>query len=80
MIIPGNIERRFAMANAKKTKKYFYAILIALLVSSGTVFSGVIISTPQPAFSQVPDPPCVCAGCNKPCGSGHTEDCPYRPK
>jgi hypothetical protein len=63
-----------------KMKKNFYSILIAALVLSGTVLSGIILSTPQPAFSQAPEPQCVCAGCGYSCGSGHASTCPYKPK
>ncbi len=28
----------------------------------------------------ISEPQCVCAGCNRKCGSGHTSSCPYRPK
>ena len=28
----------------------------------------------------IPEPQCVCAGCKRKCGTGHTSICPYRPK
>lgn len=68
------------MAKAMKMKKWFYAILIMLLVLSGVAGSGLIISTPEPVFSQAPEPQCVCAECGYRCGSGHAESCSYRPK
>ncbi len=63
------------MAKAMKMKKWFYAILIMVLVLSGVAVSGsgLIISTPEPVFSQAPEPQCVCAECGYRCGSGHAE-------
>jgi|WetSurMetagenome_2_1015567.scaffolds.fasta_scaffold128022_2 hypothetical protein len=31
-------------------------------------------------YAQIPEPQCVCAGCGRKCGSGHTSTCPYRPR
>lgn len=69
------------MMKGEKMKKCFYSVFIALLVLSGTVISGIILSTPQPAFSEAPEPNCVCAECDYACGSGHATTCSsYRPK
>lgn len=69
------------MMKGEKMKKCFYSVLIAVLVLSGTVISGLILSTPQPAFSEAPEPQCVCAECGYACGSGHATTCSsYRPK
>ena len=68
------------MAKAMKMKKWFYATLIMVLVLSGVAVSvsgsGLIIKTPEPAFSQqIPEPQCVCAECGRKCGSGHASTC-----
>lgn len=71
------------MAKAMKMKKWFYAILIMVLALSGVAVSvlGLIITTPEPVFSQAPEPQCVCAECGYRCGSGHATSCSsYRPK
>jgi hypothetical protein len=41
-----------------------------------------MITTVMPVLyaQNIPEPQCVCAGCNRKCGSGHTSSCPYRPK
>ncbi len=44
-------------------------VLIMLLV-----LSGLILNMPS-AFSQLPEPQCVCAECGRPCGSGHARNC-----
>jgi hypothetical protein len=43
---------------------------------------GSIVTAGMPVlFTQnIPEPNCVCAGCGKKCGTGHTSSCPYRPK
>ena len=62
-------------------KKCFYAVLIAGVLLTGALVSGVILSTPQTAYSQAPEPKCVCAECGYPCGSGHAKSCSfYRPR
>lgn len=38
--------------------------------------SGITVQYAQ----NIPEPNCVCAGCGKKCGTGHTSSCPYRPK
>jgi len=53
-------------------KKCFNSLFITLLV-----LAGLIISTTT-VFSEVIN--CVCASCNRPCGSGHASNCPYSPK
>ncbi|MBA4389878.1 MAG: hypothetical protein C0399_02950 [Syntrophus sp. (in: bacteria)] len=70
------------MAKAMRMKKWFYAILVMVLVLSGIAVSVsvLIISTPEPVFSQAPEPKCVCAECGRSCGSGHEKGCKYRPK
>jgi len=66
------------MAKLMKMKKWFYAMLIIALVLSGAAVSvsglGLVINTPEPAFSQ-PEPTCVCAECGYKCGSGHATTC-----
>lgn len=40
------------------------------------IIIGVICSASYTtAFAQIPEPNCVCAYCEQPCGSGHTADC-----
>lgn len=53
-------------------KKCFDALFIAVLVLSGLIMSTTTV------FSEPIN--CVCAGCNRPCGSGHASNCPYSPK
>lgn len=52
-------------------KKGFYPVLIAFLV-----LSGLILCAPA---AQAYEGNCVCAGCDRPCGSGHASNCPYAP-
>lgn len=53
-------------------KKYFNPLFTTVLVLS------VLIMSTTTVFSEVIN--CVCASCNRPCGSGHASNCPYRPK
>lgn len=52
-------------------KKGFYPILIAFLIVSGLMLCAATAS------AYIPDPQCACAGCDRPCGSGHASSCPY---
>lgn len=57
--------------------KLLFALMLAALLASALaplpVFTGV-------ARAQIPEPRCVCSGCNQPCGSGHDSECPYADK
>jgi hypothetical protein len=67
------------MTTMKKIKTTLFLALVAAFVVSGMAFSGVL-GTPEPAFSQAPEPQCVCAECGHRCGSGHAKTCSsYRP-
>jgi len=69
------------MTKSSKLKKCFYTSLTSVLLLSGVAVSGLVIDTPQLAFSQKPpEPRCVCAECGRPCGSGHAKGCSSRPK
>ena len=52
-------------------KKCFNSLFVTLLVLAGLIIS------PTNVLAQ---PNCVCAACNRPCGSGHASNCPYAPK
>jgi hypothetical protein len=55
-------------------KKYFYTMLITILVLSGLIIGAVTV------FSEAPEPNCVCAECNQKCGTGHASTCSSNPK
>ena len=67
------------MAKTTTIRKCFCAALIALLLLVGIAVSGVVRSTATPAFSQAPEPKCVCAECGRTCGSGHAKGCSSAP-
>ncbi|MDD2318953.1 MAG: hypothetical protein PHO83_02775 [Geobacteraceae bacterium] len=60
------------MASSKKR-------LVTLLVSSGLLLLGLLVST-QRVYSEIPEPQCVCDGCGYACGSGHSSTCIYKPQ
>ncbi len=52
-------------------KKRFYPMLVACLFLSGLILGATTSS------AYIPEPNCVCASCDRPCGSGHAPNCPY---
>jgi hypothetical protein len=56
-------------------RKCICTAVITLLMLLGIAVSGVMLTTAKSAFSQAPEPKCVCAECGHPCGSGHAKTC-----
>jgi hypothetical protein len=54
-------------------KKLIYPVVMTIIV-----LSGLVIGTMTASSETIPEPSCVCAGCGKACGSGHTATCEYR--
>lgn len=63
-------------------KKKFYLMAIAPLLLSALFWVGTALSastiSDKSVFAQPPEPQCVCAYCNRPCGSGHASWCKYK--
>ncbi len=55
------------MKNSELSILFTFGMLIFLLLSTG-VFNNQL-------YSQIPEPNCVCAECNKKCGTGHETTC-----
>lgn len=68
------------MEKAKKIRNSCRAALIGTLLLSGVAVWGLVMGTAQLAFSQADEPKCVCAECDRPCGSGHASGCSSAPK
>ena len=68
------------MIKTNSFRKRFYCGMATLFVLSGLAVSGVFMtmSNPRLAYSQAPEPQCVCAECGRPCGSGHARGCSSR--
>lgn len=61
------------------------ALCLALLAPLALVASlwlipaaTVLANAASPVFAQPPEPQCVCAYCDWPCGSGHASWCKYK--
>lgn len=57
-------------------KKLYCNIKARFVIYSFTCLLFVLLSTHFVA-AQIPEPNCVCAYCNYPCGSGHSSNCKY---